>query len=90
MRYITGLDESGKVIEVRDPLASRLRSIADEAGPIAARLAPALFHVREVFGTDLPGDPRFTLTVEVALDRLFTLSARTTVERLIKALATRD
>jgi fructuronate reductase len=87
MRYVTGLDESGKAIEIRDPLAPRLRAITDEAGPVAARLTPALFCVREVFGTDLPTDPRFTSAVEAALDRLFTMGARATVYRLGETLA---
>jgi fructuronate reductase len=84
MRYVTGIDEQGRPIDVRDPLAARLRAIADDAGPIAARLAPALFSVREVFGTDLPSDPRFTTVVEAALDQLFALGARATVGQLVE------
>jgi fructuronate reductase len=87
MRYVIGIDEMGETIDVRDPLAPRLRAIADETGPVAARLAPALFALREVFGTDLPADPRFAAAVEAALDRLLTLGARATVERLVE---TRD
>jgi fructuronate reductase len=86
MRYVTGIDEKARPIDVRDPLAARLRAIADEAGPVAARLAPALFSVREVFGADLPADPRITAVVEAALDRLFALGARKTVELLIETL----
>jgi fructuronate reductase len=82
MRYVTGIDEKGQPIDVRDPLAIRLRALADEAGPVAERLAPTLFSVREVFGTDLPADPRFTLRVEAALDQLFAVGARATVNRL--------
>jgi len=82
MRYVTGIDEKGRPIDVRDPLAIRLKALADEAGPVAARLAPKLFSVRDVFGTDLPVRPRFTLEVEAALDQLFTIGARATVNRL--------
>jgi len=82
MRYVTGIDEKGQPIDVRDPLAARLKALADEAGPVAARLAPILLSVREVFGTDLPADPRFTVGVEAALDQLFTIGARATVNRL--------
>ena len=35
MRYVTGIDEKGDAIDVRDPLAARLRAIADAAGPDA-------------------------------------------------------
>ena len=81
MRYVTGADEKGQPIDVRDPLSRRLKALADQAGPVAARLAPALFSVREIFGTDLPADPRFALAVEAALDQLFTIGARATVDR---------
>jgi fructuronate reductase len=82
MRYVTGIDEKGSAIDVRDPLAARLRVLADEAGPIASRLAPALLSVREVFGGELAADPRFSAAVEAALDRLFTRGARAAVEEL--------
>jgi fructuronate reductase len=70
MRYVTGLDEAGRPIDVRDPMAARLRALADKAGLAAARLAPALLSVREIFGEDLPGDPRFAEPVTAALDGL--------------------
>ncbi len=79
MRYVAGVDEKGAPIDVRDPLAARLRSIADIAGPSAERLAPALFAVREVFGDDLPRDVRFTGPVTTALGLLFAQGARKTV-----------
>jgi fructuronate reductase len=82
MRYVTGIDEKGRPIDVRDPLAPRLKALADEAGPVTERLAPTLFSIREVFGTDLPANPRFTLRVEAALDQLFAVGARATVNRL--------
>ena len=86
MRYVTGIDETGAPIDVRDPMARRLRTIADEAGPVAARLAPALVAVREVFG-DLSADPRFADAVTAALDRLFTLGARRAVAETVAGLA---
>jgi len=82
MRYVTGIDEQGHAIDVRDPLARQLRRLADEAGPVAARLAPALLSVTSIFGTDLPADPRFTKPVETALAALFASGARATVEKL--------
>jgi fructuronate reductase len=78
MRYVTGRDDQGQPIDVRDPMQARLRAIADEAGPVAERLAPALMNVREVFG-DLSSDPRFARPVTDALDRLFRSGARQTV-----------
>jgi fructuronate reductase len=66
MRYVTGTDERGQPIDVRDPLADRLRTIAGNAGLTAARLAPMLLEVREVFG-DLAADARFRESVTRAL-----------------------
>lgn len=85
MRYVTGTDENGGAIEVRDPLAPRLRRIADAAGPSAERLAPALLSVREVFGADLPSHPAFAEAVTAALDRLFAVGARQTVAEIAAA-----
>jgi fructuronate reductase len=79
MRYVTGIDESGRPIDVRDPMAARLAQLSAEAGPMAERLAPALFGLRSVFGDELPRDPRFTGPVTDALRRLFTDGARATV-----------
>ncbi|HEX8165951.1 MAG TPA: mannitol dehydrogenase family protein [Beijerinckiaceae bacterium] len=79
MRYVLGIDEAGRPIDVRDPLAARLTEIAQAVGPDAGRLAPALFEVREVFGGDLPGDPRFAGPVTAALGRLFAAGAKRTV-----------
>ena len=83
IRYVTGTDETGAAIDVRDPLAARLREVADKAGPDAARLAPAMLAVEEVFGRELPADPRFREPVTAALAKLLAQGARKTVEDLI-------
>ena len=82
MRYARGVDETGRPIDVRDPLAERLRKLAEEAGPVAGRLAPALLSVREVFGDDLPANPAFVDAVTAALEGLFDRGAWICVERL--------
>ena len=79
MRYVSGTDEKGAPIDLRDPMAARLSDIAKAAGPDANRLAPALMAVTEIFGTDLPADPRFTEPVTTALARLFRDGAAKTV-----------
>ncbi len=81
MRYVTGVDEAGRPIDVRDPLAARLRALADEAGPVPERLGPALLRVTEVFG-DLGGDSRLREPVVLALGQLYRLGARRTVEAI--------
>ena len=78
MRYVTGIDEQGRPIDVRDPLAARLKAIADDAGLVAERLAPALLGVREVFG-DLADDPRLRAAVQTALARIIARGAKAAV-----------
>jgi fructuronate reductase len=82
MRYVTGRDEHGGPIDVRDPLASRLASIGAAAGNDASALARGYLAVREVFGDDLPRNPAFVDTVTSALGRLLTQGARRTVEAM--------
>lgn len=79
MRCVLGTDEAGRPLPLEDPLAPRLRALAAEAGPVAARLVPALLGVRELFGEDLPRDPRFRAAVEGALDRLLARGVRHTL-----------
>src|SRR3954468_15464192 len=82
MRYVTGTDEQGKPIDVRDPLSARLRAIADEAGLIAERLAPALLDVREIFGAELAADTRFRTSVTDTLARIIAKGAKEAVAEL--------
>ncbi len=70
MRYVSGIDEAGRPIDVRDPLGDRLRAAADAAGPVAERLAPALTAFPAIFGDDLSTDPRFMTPVTHALSAL--------------------
>ncbi|KRR27424.1 mannitol dehydrogenase family protein [Bradyrhizobium retamae] len=79
MRYVTGIDERGRAIDVRDPLARELADIAERAGPVAERLAPALLEVSSIFGT-LGNDPRMRSAVTGALAKLYALGARQAVQ----------
>jgi fructuronate reductase len=75
MRYVTGIDEKGAPIDVRDPLAGKLRKIADLVGPKAERLVPALLAVEAIFGADIAADPRFAKTVTQRLGSLYAVGA---------------
>ncbi len=81
MRYVTAIDEQGRAIDVRDPLAGELAAIAQQAGPAAERLGPALLDVAAVFGA-LGADPRMRQAVTNALDRLYEFGARRTLQGL--------
>ncbi len=81
MRYVTGTDEKGAPIDVRDPLAERLRGLAEGAGRDARRLSKALIGVREVFGEDLSANARFSAAVTDALALLFEVGAKEAARR---------
>lgn len=52
MRYVGGIDENGKPIDVRDRLASRLRRLSDSTEEARGKVE-ALLSVEEVFGSKL-------------------------------------
>jgi fructuronate reductase len=79
MRYVTGIDEQGNPIEVKDPLAARCRAIADAAGRDATTLADNLLGIPEIFGTTLPANEAFRGPVTAHLASLFERGARATV-----------
>ena len=80
MRYVTGIDETGGAIDVRDPLKDELRARADAAGLNAEKLAPALLGIDKIFGRYLPADQRFTTAVTSALDSLIRHGSKQTYE----------
>jgi fructuronate reductase len=75
MRYVGGVDEKGQPIDVRDPLANRLKTLPD---------ATSLLGIREVFGDDLPANPVFVAAVTEALARLKATGARDAVQSLTR------
>jgi len=79
MRYVGGTDEAGAAIDVRDPLAARLRAASDAATGAEATVA-ALLAFREVFAPDLAADPRFRAAVTGAYARLLAVGARAAIE----------
>ncbi|HLJ72542.1 MAG TPA: mannitol dehydrogenase family protein [Roseiarcus sp.] len=71
MRYATGVDEKGGAIDVRDPLAARIKEMTRGVSEASA-LVSAYFRLAEVFGADLPADARFRSAVTTALAALLT------------------
>lgn len=84
MRYVTGIDERGQRIDVRDPLAERLRTIADAAGHAPSKLTDGFLNVREVFGDDLPRNEQLRSLLTDHLFSLFRYGARETVRNAIR------
>jgi fructuronate reductase len=82
MRYVTGVDENGEEIDVRDPHALRMHAIAADAGDDPKALFDGLVALSEVFGTDLPGNAAFRDAVLPQLESLFENGAAETVKRV--------
>jgi fructuronate reductase len=79
MRYVTGRDEHGRDIDVKDPLAAQLRAIADAAGNNPDRLAAGMLGVKEVFGDDLAANQRLRAVLASHLASLYAKGALATV-----------
>ncbi|MDX3805603.1 mannitol dehydrogenase family protein [Bosea thiooxidans] len=82
MRYVTGLDEKGGAIDLRDPLAAELKRRADAAGRNAEALSTSLLGIEAIFGSDLPAEERFTKPVTTHLASLFDKGAKATTTSL--------
>ncbi|WP_353184546.1 mannitol dehydrogenase family protein [Bosea sp. (in: a-proteobacteria)] len=82
MRYVTGTDEKGDAIDVRDPLAAELKRRADAAGRNPEALSTSLLGIEAIFGTDLPGEERFTKPVAAHLAALSDKGAKATAAHL--------
>jgi fructuronate reductase len=82
MRYVTGVDEAGEEIDVRDPHALRMHAIAADAGDDPEALFEGLVSLREVFGSDLAENAVFREAVIGHLESLFDEGARATVAKL--------
>jgi fructuronate reductase len=82
MRYVTGIDEAGNPIDVKDPLAPRLRTIADAGGRDPDALVAGFLEVSEVFGADLPASAVFRATVASHLRSLVVQGALATAKSL--------
>tara|TARA_B110000090_G_scaffold185238_1_gene213126 strand:- start:1943 stop:3388 length:1446 start_codon:yes stop_codon:yes gene_type:complete len=69
MRYIGGVDERGATIDVRDPLADRLKNLSESADDAAGKV-DALLSVSEIFPNNLSTNPVFRNGLISALSNL--------------------
>ena len=80
MRYVGGVDERGAAIEVKDPLAVKLRAVSDAAHTPAEKVA-ALLAVTEVFPSELAASLRAPVTA--AAEHLWSQGAQASVAALV-------
>ena len=81
MRYVSGWDERGKVIDVRDPLSTEFANAASATRGSPAALCQRLLGLGAIFGDDLPRAAAFTAKVENYLESLFANGVRATLQR---------
>ena len=74
MRYVSGKDDQGNVIDVRDPLADKIQAIV--ATSTEADRVTALLSLSEIFGTDLPQQAAFVSQIQQAWQHVTKLGAR--------------
>ncbi|WP_045995466.1 mannitol dehydrogenase family protein [Loktanella sp. S4079] len=79
MRYIGGIDEKGAAIDVKDPLADRLRAAYDSSDDPEQKIA-ALLAIDDVFAPDLAANAVFRNAVTQAFLRLVHDGAAATVQ----------
>ncbi|WP_312664928.1 mannitol dehydrogenase family protein [Pantoea sp. CTOTU49201] len=82
MRYVSGVDEQGQAIEIRDPLKDQLANIVANSEDGAARVK-ALLGLNAVFGDDLLQQPAFVSRVTELYLQLLQQGARATVQSLV-------
>ncbi len=81
MRYVSGVGEQGKPIDVRDPMAEKLRAICDAHG-LNASVVPALLAVEAIFDPEIGQDERVQKAVTQAYRSLITHGAKASVAAL--------
>lgn len=82
MRYVSGVDDAGQPIEVKDPMAAQLREVV-AASADDARRVEALLGLTAVFGEDLPQQRAFVEEVTRAWLSLRDHGARHTVQQWV-------
>ncbi|WP_387491665.1 fructuronate reductase [Photorhabdus sp. RM96S] len=78
MRYVSGKDEQGKLIDVRDPLVEQFKSIYQQYG-LSVDVVPALL---AIFGNPVLANPHFVRAVTAAYQLLLDCGARHAVAAL--------
>ncbi|WP_432700117.1 mannitol dehydrogenase family protein [Kluyvera cryocrescens] len=74
MRYVSGVDDAGNAIDIRDPLAEKIQALVKDSND-DNRVA-TLLTLQEIFGSDLPANPQFVQAVSLAWQNLAQQGAR--------------
>jgi mannitol-1-phosphate/altronate dehydrogenase len=80
MRYVSGTDDAGNEIDIRDPLAGKIKVLVDNSTP--EERVSALLSLHEIFGSDLAANEQFVEQVTAAWNELRSNGARAAVAKL--------
>lgn len=81
MRYVSGVDDAGETIDIRDPLADKIRAIVETSS--SDERVTALLTLKEIFGNDLPHNPVFVDAISQAWRAIDTLGAHGAVQQAV-------
>ena len=82
IRYVGGVDEKGAAIDVRDPMATLLKTTIDSAGASPNRRVAEVLGLGEIFGSDLSNDPEFLGSLVKAYSDLIEFGAMKAVAKI--------
>lgn len=81
MRYVSGIDDAGHLIEVSDPSVDKIKALVANSADNQERVK-ALLSLTHVFGEDLTNNSKFIEQVTDAYISLRNIGAKQTVEKL--------
>ncbi|QLY60386.1 fructuronate reductase [Citrobacter freundii] len=82
MRYVSGIDDAGAAIDVRDPLRDKIRALVEHSS-LSERVS-ALLSLREIFAPDLVQNPQFVAAIEQAWQNIAQYGAHQAVMQTLK------
>lgn len=82
MRYVSGVDDAGIMIDIRDPMSEKLRTIV--ANSTESERVAALLSLREIFAADLVQNPQFVAAIELAWQRIAQYGAHRAIIETLK------
>jgi len=83
IRYVSGVNEQGQDIDVKDPLKQQLSDIWQQAGSDLEKAVEGFLSLRSVFDQDLASHPIFKATLLSALQTLFANGAKSSVASFV-------
>lgn len=81
IRYVSGVDENGKAIDVQDPFAAQLRACHDKNSGNIETLVKDIVGIKEIFGDDLASSEVFIEGVTHWLTQFYTEGVLSSIKK---------